>query len=470
VSPAGRKVHWQRMAGLAVVLLALASVGGVYIRRYCPEIARQRVQGLAFALVTLSLLALARLFLVLGLPSLLVPLPMLVMVFCLVYDQRFGFEMAALYGLLLGMVQGLESEGFAVLMLGGMFTALVTGRVRTRSTLIKAGLLIGLVQCLTSVGLNLLSGDGPMALGLGFWKSTVFTQSLYALGNGIASGFLVSGLLPAVEQLFSVTTDIRLLEWSDPNQPLLQRLLVEAPGTYHHSMVVGSLAAEAAEAVDANPLLARVGAYFHDVGKLKKPEYFAENLATNAPNPHDELSPTMSSLVITAHPRDGADLAGQYGVPRQVRDIVLQSHGSTTIKYFWERAKDLAGSEGSPRESTFRYRLPKPGSKEAACVMLCDAAESATRSLSSPTLNRVAELVHSIVMDRLHDGQLDESGLSITDLSRIEQTITRGLNAVYHSRVPYPGQAEAEATSTSTGPDQGQGQPHNEQLRHSAEQ
>ena len=217
---------------------------------------------------------------------------------------------------------------------------------------------------------------------------------------------------------------------------------MEAPGTYHHSMMVGSLAADAAEAIGANPLLARVSAYFHDIGKLKKPEYFAENLPQSQKNPHEDLSPTMSSLIITAHPRDGAQMARQYGVPKEVRDIVLESHGSTVTKYFWDRAQQQSSENSQPRESTFRYRLPRPHTKEAACVMLADAAESAARSLDSPTPVKIGAIVHQIVMDRLHDGQLNESNLTLTDLDHIEKALGRSLNAAFHSRVSYGDQQE----------------------------
>jgi hypothetical protein len=379
---------------------------------------------------------------VLDVPTLLVPLPVVIMVLCLVYDQRFGFETAALYALLVGVAQGMKGDAFAVLLVGAMFTAVLTGRVRTRTTLIWAGIQVGCVQWVAAWGMGLLTSEVPSHEGVQFWRSELFAPSLYALANGVLSGFLVSGLLPLIEHVFGVTTDIRLLEWSNPNQPLLQRLLVEAPGTYHHSMIVGTLAADAAEAVGSNGLLARVSAYFHDVGKLRKPEYFAENQPKDGVNPHDELSPTMSSLVIASHPRDGADLAEQYGVPRTVRDIVLQSHGSTMIKYFWDRAQQRKASDETLSESTFRYRLSKPQGKEAACVMLCDAAESATRTLANPGPSRLASIVHGIIMDRLHDGQLDESALTVTDVARIEKALTRSLTAVYHGRVPYPGQPE----------------------------
>ncbi len=277
-----------------------------------------------------------------------------------------------------------------------------------------------------------------------FWDSPRMAESLAALTNGVLGGFLVSGLLPAIECIFGVTTDIRLLEWSDPNQPLLQKLLLDAPGTYHHSMIVGSLAADAAEAIGANPLLARVSAYFHDVGKLKKPEYFAENIPAGAHNPHDDLSPTMSTLIITAHPKDGAEMAEQYGVPAPVRDVILQSHGTGVLKFFLNKAQSAESDTDEAEERNFRYRLLKPRSREAAVVMVCDAVESASRSMGSPSAGQLRNLVHQIILDRLHDGQFDESGLTITDLKRLEDTLVHGLAAVFHNRVRYPGQEKLE--------------------------
>ena len=442
-SNVGRRVHYQRLAGLAVVLLTVVLLGGAYSARYRPELIHNKLQSLSFVLLTLALVGIARVFVVLGVPVLLVPVPLVIMVLCLVFDQRFGFETAALYGLLVAIAQGTADLSFAVLVLGAMMAAMLTARVRARSTLIKVGLLVGGVQWVAAWGLGLVTIATGSAAPRQFWELMFSLDSLCALVNGIMSGFLISGLLPAIERLFGVTTDIRLLEWSDPNQPLLQRLLLEAPGTYHHSMIVGSLAAETAEAVGANPLLARVSAYFHDIGKLKKPEYFGENLPENQNNPHENLSPTMSSLIITAHPRDGAELAERYGLPKEVRDIILQSHGSTVTMFFWDRAKERGGEGVESQESIFRYRAPKPSSKEAACVMLCDAVESAARALGSPSPAKTISLAHEIVMDRFHDGQLSESGLTITDLDRIERSLVHGLGAVFHNRIRYPGQ-EAE--------------------------
>ncbi len=437
-SALGQRVMLQKRIGLAVVLLVLVMAAGYYIYTYRSDLMRSRLQRLSFAVLTLALVGIARILVVSGLPLLLTPVPLVVMVMCLVYDQRFGFEMAVFYALMVGLAHAGVGLQFVVLMLGSMTAAFLTGNVRHRGTLIKSGLVVGAVHWAAALGLGLLTGNGQPMLGIRFWESPLFQEAMWGLGNGVMSGFLVSGLLPAIERLFGVTTDIRLLEWSDPNQPLLQRLLLEAPGTYHHSMLVGGLAADAADEIGANALLARVSAYFHDIGKLKKPQYFGENIPKDAQNPHDDLSPTMSKLILTAHPRDGADMADRAGMPKQVQQVILESHGSTMTKFFWNQAQEEAEEGEEPEERTFRYRLPKPHSREAACVMLADSTEGATRSLESPSSRQISDRVHSIIMERLHDGQLDNSGLTITDLSRIEKTLVRGLNAVFHKRVKYP--------------------------------
>ncbi len=448
-SPAGRVALVQRVAGSAALLGILVAVAGAYARRFRPELLERRLQVLSFSLLTLILVALARLCVVRGAPLLWLPLALPVMVMSLVYDQRFGLAVAVFYGVLAQMAAPATDMELAALVVGGLTAALMTGQVRTRGALVKAGVVVGVVQSVAVWASALVSGQGGEPIPLAFWRSQWLELSGVALANGVLSGFVVSGALPAIERLFGVTTGIRLLEWSDPNQPLLQKLLLEAPGSYHHSMLVGSLAADAAEAVGADPLLARVSAYFHDVGKLKKPDYFAENVPSGARNPHDGLSPTMSSLIITAHPRDGAEMAESYGVPREVRDVILQSHGSSVLRYFWDKASE--GGDGQVKEHDFRYRLPKPRSREAAVVMLCDAAESAVRAVEGGSQKQIKNVVHEIIMDRLHDGQLDESGLTVPDLKRLEDSIVHGLGAVFHSRVRYPGQEEKDSDAAQQG-------------------
>jgi putative nucleotidyltransferase with HDIG domain len=287
-------------------------------------------------------------------------------------------------------------------------------------------------------------------LGVGTVVEQPFDLSLHsdAVQFGIrcvVAGFLMTGLLPFIEQLFGVQTELSLLELGDVAHPLLQELVRRAPGTYNHSINVASIAEAAAESIGARGLLVRVGAYFHDIGKMLKPGYFVENQGQDA-NRHDALMPAMSTLIIIAHIKDGADLARQHHLPQSLIDFIQQHHGTTLVEYFYRRANEQ--SEANPdaaevEESAFRYPGPKPQTKEAAVLMLADAVESASRALVEPTPARIESLVHEIAMKRLLDGQFDNCGLTLHELATIEDSLVKSLTAVYHGRVKYPGQRSA---------------------------
>jgi cyclic-di-AMP phosphodiesterase PgpH len=261
----------------------------------------------------------------------------------------------------------------------------------------------------------------------------------------VLAGFLMTGLLPFIERLFDVQTDISLLELGDAAHPLLQQLAHQAPGTYNHSINVASLAETAAEAVGGNGLLARVGAYFHDIGKMLNPDYFVENQSENG-NQHESLKPAMSTLVIIAHVKDGADLARQHHVPRSIIDFIEQHHGTTLVEYFYRQAERRSletPDRDEVDESNFRYPGPKPQTKESAVLMLADASEGACRTLVEPTPSRIESLVHDLAMKRLLDGQFDECGLTLRELHIIEESLVKSLSAVYHGRIKYPSQQSA---------------------------
>ncbi|MER3461456.1 MAG: phosphohydrolase, partial [candidate division GAL15 bacterium] len=240
--------------------------------------------------------------------------------------------------------------------------------------------------------------------------------------------------LPYLEDLFDVVTPIKLLELSNPGHPLLRRLQLEAPGTYHHTLMVANLAEAAAVAVGADPLLARVGAYYHDVGKLRRPGFFVEN-QVGGNNPHDRISPSLSALTLAAHVRDGLELARQYRLPRVVVDFIAQHHGTSLMAYFYHRALE---QQGPVDPEAFRYEGPKPRSREAAIVMLADGVEAAARSVQNPTPDRIRELVRRIVRERLEDGQLDRCDLTFRDLESITQAFARLLVSMFHPRLEYP--------------------------------
>ena len=307
-----------------------------------------------------------------------------------------------------------------------------------RSTLLKAGAKVGLVNTLTILCQSLMAHRW-VPLEIGF-------NVLFGFLGGFVAALAVLGILPLMEWIFGYTTNIRLLELANMNHPLLKQLLLEAPGTYHHSMVVSTMAETAARSMNANPLLARVSAYYHDIGKITKAEYFIENQSYEE-NKHENLTPSMSSLILMSHVKDGVDLARQYKLGSKVYDIIQQHHGTGLIAFFYQKAKDQENREMEQvEEETFRYPGPKPQTKEAALVMLADAVEAASRTLSQPTPARLQGMVQRIINNIFTDGQLDECELSLKNLHQIAKSFNTILSSIHHQRVEYPVSAAKEAT------------------------
>jgi len=257
----------------------------------------------------------------------------------------------------------------------------------------------------------------------------------FAVMNGFLSPILTIGLLPLFESIFGITTDVTLLELSDLNRPLLKRLAIEAPGTYHHSIMIGTLAEDAAEAIGANSLLARVGSYYHDIGKMLKPEYFVEN-QSGVSNKHEKLAPTMSAMILEAHVKEGVELAIENNLPKSIIDFITGHHGTSTMSYFYEKAKQEQGE--TPDIKDYQYPGPNPTSKEVAIVMLADSVEAASRTLDDPKPARIRNLVHRIFMDKFDSGLLENSSLTLRDIKKIEDSFVRVLIAFHHRRIKYP--------------------------------
>ena len=278
--------------------------------------------------------------------------------------------------------------------------------------------------------------------------STSCRYCLYSGAAGSPCGFIVLGILPFIEKAFKITTSMSLLELADASHPLLRRLAVEAPGTYNHSLQVATLSEAAAEAIGGNSLLTRVAAYYHDVGKINKADYFVEN-QTDGRNRHIHLSPNMSFHIITGHVKDGMALAKEYNLPTVLLPFIQQHHGTTLIEYFFDKARkqhDQSEPEGPQiSEMQFRYNGPKPKSKEIAILMLADAAESASRTLEDPTASAIERLVHNLAMKRLLDGQFDECDLTMRDLELVERALVKTLTGIYHGRIAYPASANTPA-------------------------
>jgi putative nucleotidyltransferase with HDIG domain len=264
---------------------------------------------------------------------------------------------------------------------------------------------------------------------------TALVDMVFGGVNGLLSAWLAIGALPMFEHFSGITTHLRLLDISNPSEPLLQRLLKEAPGTYQHSIMVANLAESAAQEIGADALLCRVGAYYHDIGKMKRPRFFVEN-QMGAENPHDRLAPSLSTLIILSHVKDGVEIGRQAKLPDIMLDFIAEHHGTSLVSYFYHQA--CSRSQEPVFEDDFRYPGPKPQSKETAIVMLCDGLEAAARTLSHPTPEKIEELVLKMVKHQLDDGQLDECDLSLKDVDRIRHSLIRSLQNVYHTRIEYP--------------------------------
>jgi putative nucleotidyltransferase with HDIG domain len=372
---------------------------------------------------------------------------------------------ASLWGAL--VFRGIDAIFLVMSLICGFTAVFLTLEVRRRSRLLRAGFFVGLATWI--VGLVFQQILVVWELFPAFNWKLLAHQSFAAVGTGFLTATLVGGIIPLLESLFGITTNITWLEAADLNHPLLKRMTIDAPGTYHHSLVVANLAEAGAEAVGANPTMTRVCSYFHDIGKLVKPEYFTEN-AQPGDDPHKELAPTMSALIVIAHVKEGIDLALKYKLSQPVIDVIQQHHGTTLVRYFYQRAlrqQDDARRGGKimnirdedipeVKEQTFRYQGPKPKTREAGIIMLADAVESASRSLEKPTPQRLEQLIGEIVLDRITDGQLEECPLTMADLKTLSKRFQFTLQSMLHTRISYPPGTEsaprqAESRQAPTG-------------------
>ena len=372
-----------------------------------------------------------------------VPLLLFTMTVALAYDEDLALLLAAQVALLVVVGLGRGLADYVTLAAAAAAMVFWMGRIRSRSKLIYVGLWAGAVAALTCLGDGLLEGRS-LVLPDGSFDRQLLVDAGRVGGWTLLAGFLMTGLLPFIERWFGVLTDLSLLEIGDVAHPLLQELVRRAPGTYNHSINVASLGEAAADAIGARGLLVRVGAYFHDVGKMLKPDYFVENQGKE--NRHESLVPAMSTLIIVAHVKEGVELTRQYTLPQPIVDLVAEHHGTTLVEYFYRRATER--SQADPHaaevdEHTYRYPGPKPSTRESAVLMLSDAVESASRTLTEPTPARIASLVHDLAMKRLLDGQFDDCGLTLEELAVVEQSLVKSLTAVYHGRVKYPDQRTA---------------------------
>ncbi len=359
-----------------------------------------------------------------------IPIAAASMLLAILLDTKLALLVTAVLAGMIGIITGNELRFALVGLISGMVAVYSVSKLSQRSDLAKAGLVYissANVLAITSVELVTRGVD----------SSTLALGVIIGLVNGIFSAVLTIGVLPYLESAFKITSSVKLLELANPGQPLLKRLLMEAPGTYHHSIIVGNLAEAAADAVGGDSLLVRVGSYYHDIGKLRRPYFFIENQLSNE-NPHDKLTPNLSTLIITSHTKDGVEMAREHKLPKPVIDIVEQHHGTSMVSYFYYCALDNGKNEKTVNEEDFRYEGPKPQTKEAALVMMADSVEAAVRAIQKPTPGRIEGLVRRVIKDKLQDDQFDECDLTFKDLDIITGAFVMVLLGIFHTRVEYP--------------------------------
>lgn len=415
--------------GMYVALYLLCGFFVYYRERRLLENLRQFATMLSFIVLTVGLVEIVARE---GWRGELVPITIFGMTVAIAYRYELALLLASAIALIASLSLGLGLAEFVILVATVASASFFTARIRSRTKLIYVGLVGGAVAFFTTLGVSTMS-DQPIGVHL-------LIDAAWNAMWAVIAGLLMTALLPFIERVFDIQTDISLLELGDAAHPLLQELVRRAPGTYNHSITVASIGEAAAEAIGANGLLVRVGAYFHDIGKMLKPSYFVENQGQGG-NRHETLLPAMSTLVIIAHVKDGADLARQHHLPKRIIDFIEQHHGTTLVEYFFDRATKQ--SEADPDgaeidETSFRYPGPKPQIRETAVLMVADACESACRALVDPAPARIESLVHDILMKRLLDGQFEECSITLRQLHLIELTIVKSLTAVYHGRVKYP--------------------------------
>lgn len=420
------KSEWYIYISLAVMIGLILFLQSYYLFRYENEVYKDYSKILLINIINCISLLLAR---ILGMVSpFLIPLAFAPMVMTLLINHKVSLIINILNVIFISAAVNFTTDIIIIATLNMIIGALLIQKLQQRNDILYSCFYIAIINLLGTLSIGfLLSNNG--------WD--VLLKAAYSLLGSCLSGILTIGLLPFFESTFDIVTTIKLLELSNPNSPLLKRLLMEAPGTYHHSVIVANLAEVGAETVGGNPVLARVSSYYHDIGKIKRPYFFKEN-QIGSDNPHNKITPNLSSLIITSHVKDGLELAKEYKIPKVIQDIIEQHHGTSLVKYFYITAKNSSEKSEEILEEDFKYPGPIPLSKEAGIVMLADSVEAAVRSINEPNQVKIENMVNNIFKSRLDEGQLDGCDLTLKDLNLIKQTFMKTLMGIYHQRIEYP--------------------------------
>ncbi len=418
-------VNEMRIFGLAIFVIAVMIIILGYMYRFAYPIYINDLHLVLLGLITLVTLLLGKAAHYYSDFS--APIAAGALLVAILIDARLGVVISIALALLFGIIVEHDLRAVSTVLIGSLIGVYSVSKMAHGYSLTKTGIIIA------GVNFVVIGATGFIEQ---LNSSQILMQGVQGIVSGIAASVITTGLLPYLENAFNITTPLKLLDLAQPNHPLLQRLLLDAPGSYHHSVLVGNLAETAAGYIQADPVTVRVGAYYHDIGKIKRPYFFVENQAGNE-NPHDKIAPSLSTLIVTSHIKDGVDLCREYKLPQIIIDIVQQHHGTMLVSYFYKRATENEHSE-CIIEADFRYEGPRPQSKEAALIMLADACEAAVRSIGKPNKNRIEATVRKIIRERLHDGQLDECNVTLKDLNVIGDVFIRVLSSMFHTRIEYP--------------------------------
>lgn len=422
----GSKSDWYIYISLAVFIMLMLFLQSVYLYRYAKEIHKDYSKILLINIISAISLVLAR---TLGMVSpFLVPLAFAPMLITLLINHKVSLTISVINIVFISASVDFNLNITIIALLNAVVGALILQKLQARNDIFISCIYLGIINLVASFSIGFLLSNNV--------KDIIIT-GLFSLVGSALSGILTVGLLPLFESTFDIVTTIKLLELSNPNSPLLKKLLMEAPGTYHHSVLVANLAEVGAEAVGGNTVLARVSSYYHDVGKIKRPYFFKENQIGND-NPHDKITPNLSALIITAHVKDGLELAKEYRLPKIIRDVIEQHHGNSLVKYFYITAKNSSEKPEDILEGDFSYEGPIPSTKESGIVMLADSVEASVRSIGEPTKDKIEAMVDNMFKSRLNENMLDNCDLTLKDLTSIKKAFVKTLLGIYHQRIEYP--------------------------------
>lgn len=434
-----RGIDLTRLAGLTLFALVSFMAFGFYLHNYQQKVYRSDRLIIVISIIFITTITTAK-FVGPFYSFFLIPVGAAAMLTALLFNVELAVLMVLMISLFSGLIAGQNYQYALYGLLTGLFSVFSIYNIRHRTDLVIAGAWVTLATTILALLTTLLSGA--------VWFEMIKNLGWGLLG-GISTAVLTIGALPFLERASGITTDIKLVELSYANQPILRELMMKAPGTYNHSIMAGNLAESAAEAIGANPLLARVGAYYHDIGKTKRPMFFVEN-QIGSENPHDHTNPNLSCLIITSHVKEGVELAKKHRLPIEIIDIINEHHGTSVVAYFYHKAKESIVKE-TVCEEDFRYSGQRPRTKESALVMLADSIEAAARTISKPSHGRIEQLIRKIVQSKLDDGQLSESNLTLIDIEKIIKSFSQVLSSLYHTRIEYPTSAPQVRSLTSHG-------------------